>query len=76
MNAWQPATIEEAVLKAAQDEEVRLNQINTYRLTYTHDKGTWSRTVQGSVAWFEAMQGFIGIYIDGFGVLTYIGPPV
>lgn len=75
-NAWQPKTIEEAVLKAAQEEEARLNRVATYRLCYTHDNGMFSRNVEGTGAWYEAMKKLIGTRIDGYGILTYIGPPV
>lgn len=77
MNAWNQVKVATAEqTEAARREEERLNAKSTYRLCYTHDGGMFARNVEGTGAWAEMMKKLVGTYIEGYGVLTYIGPPV
>ena len=76
-NAWQQvATTPEELLKLAREREAYLNRLNTWRLTYATEGGMWSRNVEGTGAWFELMKTAVGKHIEGYGILTYIGPVV
>jgi hypothetical protein len=76
-NAWQPVEIVPAdQVEAARREEEKLNAVSTYRLCYTHEGGMYSRNVEGTGAWFLMMKKLVGKSIEGYGILTYIGPPV
>lgn len=76
-NAWQPIkTTPEELLKLAHEREKYLNGTHFWRLTYATEGGMWSRNVEGTGAWFEMMMKSIGTHIEGYGILTYIGPVV
>ena len=53
-----------------------LNQMTVFRLSYAHEGGMYSVTQPGTRAWGEYMKNLVGKHIDGYGILTYIGPPV
>lgn len=72
LNAWQQVeTIPQSQVDQARAEEAELNTISTYTLVY-EEVGTWERQVEGTRAWYLAMEKAIGVYFKTYGTLTRI----